>query len=104
MFMECDIMIIKISYDEEFRVTGIGNQENFITNEPFILIDLTDEEYEYLLDTPFKTLMVDIKYNTVVSALTLEEPMEEISEVERIKKENEELKERLSKIESLLGI
>ena len=97
-------MIIKISYDEEFRVTGIGNQENFITNEPFILIDLTDEEYEYLLDTPFKTLMVDIKYNTVVSALTLEEPMEEISEVERIKKENEELKERLSKIETLLGI
>ena len=104
MFMECDSMIIKVSYDEEFRVSGIGNQENFITNEPFILMDLTDEEYEYLLDTPFKTLMVDIEYNTVVSALTLEEPMEEVNDVEYLKKENDELKERLAKIETLLNI
>lgn len=96
--------MIKITYDEDFKVTGIGNQENFITTEPFILLDLTDEEYEHLLNTPFKTLMVDIEYNTVVSALTLEEPMEEINPYEQLKKENDELKERLAKIEILLKI
>lgn len=96
--------MIKITYDEDFKVTGIGNQENFITTEPFILIDLTDEEYEHLLNIPFKTLMVDIEYNTVVSALTLEEPMEEINPYEQLTKENKELKERLAKIESLLNI
>lgn len=96
--------MIKITYDEDFKVTGIGNQENFMTTEPFILLDLTDEEYEHLLNTPFKTLMVDTEYNTVVSALTLEEPMEEINPYEQLKKENDELKERLVKIESLLNI
>ena len=96
--------MIKISYDEDFKVTGIGPQEYFMANEPFILMDLTDEEYDYLLNTPFKTLLVDLKYNTVVSALTLEEPMEELNPYEQLKKENEELKERLAKIETLLGI
>ena len=96
--------MIKITYDENFKVTGIGHQENFTTTESFILMDLTDEEYEDLLNTPFKTLMVDVEYNTVVSALTLEEPIDEVSDIERLKKENDELKERLAKIESLLGI
>lgn len=96
--------MIKITYNEDFKVTGIGPQEYFSTTESFILMDLTDEEYEDLLNTPFKTLMVDVKYNTVVSALTLEEPMEELNPYEQLKKENEELKERLAKIETLLGI
>lgn len=100
--MGCDNMI-RISYDENFKVTGIGHEAIFITTEPFILIDLTDEEFEKLLNAPFKTLMVDVEYNDVVSAL-IEEPVEDIADVVYLKKENEELKERLAKIESLLGI
>ena len=96
--------MIKITYDENFKVTGIGHQENFTTTEPFILMDLTDEQYETLLNTPFKRLIVDVKYDTVASTLTLEEPIDEVSDIERLKKENDELKERLAKIESLLGI
>lgn len=95
--------MIKISYDENFKATGIGQQEYFSTTESFILMDLTDKEYEDLLNTPFKTLMVDVEHNTVFSTLTLEEPMEELNPYEELKKENEELKERLAKIESLLN-
>lgn len=96
--------MIKVSYDENFKVTGIGDKDIYETTEPFILMDLTDEEFEELLNIPFKTLVVDTEYNTVISTSTLEEPMEEISEIEYLKKENEELKARLAKIESLLEL
>ena len=96
--------MIKVSYDENLRVTGIGNENTYETTEPFILLDLTDEQFEQLLETSFNRLMVDVEYNSVFSSLTLEEPMDEISDIERLKQENEELKERLAKIESLLGL
>ena len=96
--------MIKVSYDENLRVTGIGNENIYETTEPFILLDLTDEQFEQLLETPFNRLMVDVEYNSVFSSLTLEEPMDEISDIERLTQENEELKERLAKIESLLNI
>lgn len=95
--------MIKVSYDENLRVTGIGNENTYETTEPFILLDLTDEQFEQLLETSFNRLMVDVEYNSVFSSLTLEEPMDEISDIERLKQENEELKERLAKIESLLN-
>lgn len=95
--------MIKVSYDENLRVTGIGDENIYETTEPFILLDLTDEQFEQLLETPFNRLMVDVEYNSVLSLLTLEEPMDEISDIERLKQENEELKERLAKIESLLN-
>ena len=97
-------MKVKISYDENFKVTGIGDENTYETTEPFILLDLTDEQFEQLLDTPFKTLMVDVEYNSIFSTLTLEEPMEEVNSIESLEKENEELKARLAKIEMLLGI
>lgn len=96
--------MIKVSYDENLRVTGIGNENTYETTEPFILLDLTDEQFEQLLETSFNRLMVDVEYNSVFSSLTLEEPMDEISDIERLKQENKELKERLAKIESLLNI
>lgn len=96
--------MIKVSYDENLRVTGIGNENTYETTEPFILLDLTDEQFEQLLETSFNRLMVDVEYNSVFSSLTLEEPMDEINDIERLKQENEELKERLAKIESLLNI
>ena len=96
--------MIKVSYDENFKVTGIGDENTYETTEPFILLDLTDEQFEQLLDTPFKTLMVDVEYNSIFSTLTLEEPMEEVNVIESLEKENEELKARLAKIEILLGI
>lgn len=96
--------MIKVSYDENLRVTGIGNENTYETTEPFILLDLTDEQFEQLLETSFNRLMVDVEYNSVFSSLTLEEPMGEISDIERLKQENKELKERLAKIESLLNI
>ena len=96
--------MIKISYDENLRITGIGNENIYETTEPFILLDLTDEQFEQLLETPYNRLMVDAEYNSVFSSLTLEEPMDSISDIERLKQENEELKERLAKIESLLNI
>lgn len=96
--------MIKVSYDENLRVTGIGNENTYETTEPFILLDLTDEQFEQLLETSFNRLMVDVEYNRVFSTLTLEEPMDEISDIERLKQENKELKERLAKIESLLNI
>ena len=95
--------MIKVSYDENLRVTGIGNENTYETTEPFILLDLTDEQFEQLLETSFNRLMVDVEYNSVFSSLTLEEPMDEISDIERLKQENKELKERLAKIESLLN-
>ena len=95
--------MIKVSYDENLRVTGIGDKNTYESTESFILLDLTDEQFEQLLETPFNRLMVDVEYNSIFSTLTLEEPMNEISDIERLKQENEELKERLAKIESLLN-
>ena len=96
--------MIKVSYDENLKVTGIGNENTYETTESFILLDLTDEQFEQLLETPFNRLMVDAEYNSVFSSLTLEEPMDSISDIERLKQENEELKERLAKFEALLNI
>ena len=93
--------MIKVSYDENFKVTGIGDENAYETTEPFILLDLTDEEFDQLLEIPFKTLVVNIESEEIVSVETLEEPMEEIT-VEDLKKENEELKARLERLESLL--
>lgn len=95
------IKMIKVSYDENFKVTGIGDENAYETTEPFILLDLTDEEFDQLLEVPFKTLVVDVESNNVISIETLEEPMEETT-VEDLKKENEELKARLEKLELLL--
>ena len=93
--------MIKISYDENFKVTGIGDENAYETTEPFILLDLTDEEFDQLLEIPFKTLVVNIESEEIVSVETLEEPMEEIT-VEDLRRENEELKARLERLESLL--
>ena len=94
--------MIKISYDENFKVTGIGDENTYETTEPFILLDLTDEEFDQLLEIPFKTLMVNTESEEIVSIETLEEPMEETT-VEDLRRENEELKARLERLESLLG-
>ena len=93
--------MIKVSYDENFKVTGIGDENTYETTEPFILLDLTDEEFDQLLEIAFKTLVVDIENKKVISVETLEEPIVEIT-TEDLKKENEELKARLYKLESLL--
>ena len=93
--------MIKVSYDENFKVTGIGDENTYETTEPFILLDLTDEEFDQLLEIPFKTLVVNTESEEIVSVETLEEPMEEIT-VEDLKKENKELKSRLERLESLL--
>ena len=93
--------MIKISYDENFKVTGIGDENAYETTEPFILLDLTDEEFDQLLEIPFKTLVVNIESEEIVSVETLEEPMEEIT-VEDLRRENEELKARLERLETLL--
>ena len=93
--------MIKVSYDENFKVTGIGDENAYETTEPFILLDLTDEEFDQLLEIPFKTLVVNTESEEIVSVETLEEPMEEIT-VEDLKRENDELKARLERLESLL--
>ena len=93
--------MIKISYDENFKVTGLGDENAYETTEPFILLDLTDEEFDQLLEIPFKTLVVNTESEEIVSVETLEEPMEEIT-VEDLRRENEELKARLERLESLL--
>ena len=93
--------MIKISYNENFKVTGIGDENAYETTEPFILLDLTDEEFDQLLEMPFKTLVVNTESEEIVSVETLEEPMEEIT-VEDLRRENEELKARLERLESLL--
>ena len=93
--------MIKISYDENFKVTGIGDENAYETTEPFILLDLTDEEFDQLLEIPFKTQVVNTESEEIVSVETLEEPMEEIT-VEDLRRENEELKARLERLESLL--
>lgn len=93
--------MIKVSYDENFKVTGIGDENAYETTEPFILLDLTDEEFDQLLEIPFKTLVVNSESEEIVSIETLEEPMEETT-VEDLRQENEELKARLEKLESLL--
>ena len=95
------IKVIKVSYDENFKVTGIGDENTYETTEPFILLDLTDEEFDQLLEIPFKTLVVNTESEEIVSVETLEEPMEEIT-VEDLRRENEELKARLERLESLL--
>ena len=94
--------MIKVSYDENFKVTGIGDENTYETTESFILLDLTDEEFDQLLEIPFKTLMVNAESEEIVSIETLEEPMEETT-VEDLRRENEELKARLERLESLLG-
>ena len=86
--------MIKVSYDENFKVTGIGDENAYETTEPFILLDLTDEEFDQLLEIPFKTLVVNTESEEIVSVETLEEPMEEIT-IEDLRRENEELKARL---------
>ena len=93
--------MIKVSYDENFKVTGIGDENAYETTEPFILLDLTDEEFDQLLEMPFTTLVVNTESEEIVSVETLEEPMEEIT-VEDLRRENEELKARLERLESLL--
>ena len=93
--------MIKVSYDENFKVTGIGDENTYETTEPFILLDLTDEEFDQLLEIPFKTLVVNTESEEIVSVETLEEPMEEIT-VEDLRQENEELKSRLERLETLL--
>lgn len=93
--------MIKVSYDENFKVTGIGDENAYETTEPFILLDLTDEEFDQLLEIPFKTLVVNTESEEIVSVETLEEPMEEIT-IEDLRRENEELKARLERLESLL--
>ena len=93
--------MIKVSYDENFKVTGIGDENTYETTEPFILLDLTDEEFDQLLEIPFKTLIVNTESEEIVSIETLEEPMEETT-VEDLRRENEELKARLERLESLL--
>ena len=93
--------MIKISYDENFKVTGIGDENAYETTEPFILLDLTDEEFDQLLEIPFKSLVFNTESEEIVSVETLEEPMEEIT-VEDLRRENEELKARLERLESLL--
>ncbi len=93
--------MIRVSYDENFKVTGIGDENTYETTESFILLDLTDEEFDQLLEIPFKTLVVNTESEEIVSVETLEEPMEEIT-VEDLRRENEELKARLERLESLL--
>ena len=93
--------MIKVSYDENFKVTGIGDENAYETTEPFILLDLTDKEFDQLLEIPFKTLVVNTESEEIVSVETLEEPMEEIT-VEDLRRENEELKARLERLETLL--
>ena len=94
--------MIKVSYDENFKVTGIGDENTYETTEPFFLLDLSDEEFDQLLEIPFKTLIVNTESEEIVSIETLEEPMEETT-VEDLRRENEELKARLERLESLLG-
>ena len=94
--------MIKVSYDENFKVTGIGDKDTYETTEPFILLDLTDEEFDQLLEIPFKTLVVNTESEEIISIETPEEPMEETT-VEDLRRENEELKARLERLESLLG-
>lgn len=93
--------MIKISYDENFKVTGIGDEDTYETTEPFILLNLTDEEFNQLLEVSFKTLAVDVDSNSVISVETLEEPVGVIT-VEDLKRENDELKAKLSKLEALV--
>ena len=94
--------MIKVSYDENFKVTGIGDEKLYETTEPFILLDLTDEEFDQLLEMPFKTLVVNTESEEIVSVETLEEPMEEIT-VEDLKKENKELKQEINELKQELA-
>lgn len=94
--------MIRVSYDENFKVTGIGDENFYETTEPFILLDLTDEEFDQLLEIPFKTLVVNTESEEIVSVETLEEPMEEIT-VEDLKKENKELKQEINELKQELA-
>ena len=94
--------MIKVSYDENFKVTGIGDENFYETTEPFILLDLTDEEFDQLLEIPFKTLVVNTESEEIVSVETLEEPMEEIT-VKDLKKENKELKQEINELKQELA-
>lgn len=95
--------MVKVSYDENFRVTGLGYDNAYETTESFILLDLTNEEFEQLLEKPFKTMAVDVENENVIYVETVEEP-EEVVAVEELKKENDDLKARLIRLEALLNI
>lgn len=95
--------MIKVSYDENFRVTGVGYDNAYETTESFILLDLTNEEFEQLLEKPFKTMAVDVDKKSVITVEIEGEP-EEVVTVGELKKENDDLKARLAKLESLLNI
>ena len=97
-------MKVKISYDENFKVTGIGQNGMYETDEEYILLDITDQDFEHLLETPFNTLYIDKETKNVCSTSTIDQCDEvETVTLEGLKEENEDLKQRLSSIEKMLS-
>ena len=97
-------MLVKISYDENFKVTGIGQNGMYETDEKFVLIEITEQDFEHLLETPFNTLYIDKETKNVCSTSTIDQCDEvETVTLEGLKKENEDLKQRLASIEKMLS-